>query len=124
MICSWKSVSSNLSLDETAIRDAIVEKAGRVFQQQVEPEQASLYFGYKTEISGAPLLRNYQYQIVEAGNAVLALPGKLSLAFSLAVNVCRHFGIDPVTDLRFFDGEVPPGAVEEPEHLQRFRQLP
>ena len=92
--------------------------------QNVSPDQASLYFGYKTEISGTPRQRNYQYQILEAENAVLALPGKLSLAFSLAVNVCRHFGVDPVTELRVFDGEAPSGTVEEPEHLQRFRRLP
>jgi len=58
--------------------------------------QWSVYFGPKTELVGNSQLRNYQYHIIDAGNCTVVLPGKFSLAFSLAVNTCRHFGVEPL----------------------------
>ncbi len=110
--------------DESAIKAAMRGKAETVFGQPIDEAGSSLYFGYKTEMSDGPQARNYQYQIVEAENGVLAIPGKLSLAFSLAVNVCRHFGVDPVMELQHFDDQVACGSIGEPEHLRRFLKMP
>jgi hypothetical protein len=67
--------------------------------------------------------RNYQYQIVEGQHAVAVLPGKMSLAFSLAVNVCRHFGIDPATRLPEVRQQDASARIAPPEHLARAEAL-
>ena len=114
-------------VDEDEVRAALTKKAERIFGQRIDPSRTSLYFGFKTELADGVQARNYQYQIVEAGNCVLALPGKLSLAFSLAVNVCRHFGVDPVLELQETDApqELADDAlVGDTEHFERFLALP
>lgn len=114
-------------VDENEVRRALLEKVEKAFGRKVEASRTSLYFGHKTELLGTPGARNYQYQIVDGGDFVLALPGKLSLAFSLAVNVCRHFGVDPVLGLQESNVHEHPvchGLVDDTEHLKRFRALP
>jgi hypothetical protein len=61
--------------------------------------QMRVYWGYKTEMCKTGQLRNYQYHILETTNpdVIEVLPGKFTLAFSLAVNVCKYLGIAPVT---------------------------
>ncbi len=114
-------------VDEDEVRTALIKKAEKVFGRHIDPSRTSLYFGFKTELADRLQARNYQYQIVEAGDCVLALPGKLSLAFSLAVNVCRHFGVDPVLELK--ETEAPEvlacaAMVGDTEHFERFLALP
>ena len=87
----------NAEIDEAAVKARLLSRARRTFGREIQPEQAELYFGYKTEVCSKKARRNYQYYIIDTENCVVALPGKMSLAFSLAVNVCRHFGVDPVS---------------------------
>jgi hypothetical protein len=70
----------------------------KVFPDAAEHDW-SVYFGPKSELVDSSQLRNYQYHIIDAENATVVLPGKFSLAFSLAVNTCRHFGVEPLRDL-------------------------
>jgi hypothetical protein len=83
----------------------------------------ALYFGTKTEALNGRQRRNYQYQIVEGRDAVAVLPGKMSLAFSLAVNVCRHFGIDPATRLPDVRHQDASARIAPPEHLVQAEAL-
>ncbi len=115
-------------IDEDEVRATLTKKAERVFGRQIDPSQTSLYFGFKTELVEGQQARNYQYQIVETDNGVLALPGKLSLAFSLAVNLCRHFGVDPVLELQEAEENRQKLAsdilIRDTEHFERFMALP
>ncbi len=110
--------------DAGEIHAKMTEKTARVFGKDIRPDQTSLFFGYKAELANGSGARNYQYQIIEASDAVLALPGKMSLAFSLAVNVCRHFGVDPVTELHRLQDRGAAEVVFRPEHYRRFAALP
>ncbi len=85
--------------------------------------QAALYFGYKTEVTSSSSIRNYLYHILDRDGYTLALPGKFSLCFSLAVNVCRHFGIEPVERVRLAPSESVLGLIEEPRHLRIARGI-
>jgi hypothetical protein len=83
---------------------------------------ARVFFGFKTEIASSSRMRNYLYHIVQRDTYTLALPGKFTLCFSLAVNVCRHFGLDPIECV------IPGGAdvsalVEQPTHRRLAREL-
>ena len=114
-------------VDEDEVRARLTTKAEGVFGQQIDASRTSLYFGFKTELANGRQSRNYLYQIVETENCVLALPGKLSLAFSLAVNVCRHFGVDPVLELQQPDAIEKLSSealVRNTEHFERFMALP
>lgn len=82
-----------------------------------------LYFGYKTEVTTSSSLRNYLYHIIERPNYTLALPGKFSLCFSLAVNVCRHFGIEPIERVKMAEGATVSRLVEEPLHYTIAKKL-
>ena len=110
-------------VNDAAVEQLIIDTASKVFGLDISGRQASFYFGYKTEVPKVGYLRNYLYQIIEAKNCVVALPGKMSLAFSLAVNVCKHFGVDPPKQLRRMTDNIPLGSIREPEHLKRFREL-
>ena len=110
-------------VDEDQVRTSLIQRVETVFGRKIDPSQTSLYFGVKTELARGVQSRNYLYQIVEAGDCVLALPGKLSLAFSLAVNVCRHFGVDPVLKLSTDDARksLPCDTLlDDTEHFKRF----
>ena len=82
-----------------------------------EDTRAELFFGSKTELTGSRSMRNYLYRIIDRGDYTLALPGKFSLCFSLAANVCRHFGIEPVERLRFSPKDVS-HLIARPLHLK------
>lgn len=60
------------------------------------------YLGYKTEIVAQSGERNYQYLVREVDDGVFAVvPGKFSLAFSLAVNMFKRLtGEVPAVDLK------------------------
>lgn len=87
-----------------------------------EDRRARLFFGSKTEVGGTRSMRNYLYKIIDRGDYTLALPGKFSLCFSLAANVCRHFGIEPVERLRPSSKDVSP-LVARPFHLRLASQI-
>ena len=87
-----------------------------------EESRAQLFFGSKTEVGGTRSMRNYLYKIIDRGDYTLALPGKFSLCFSLAANVCRHFGIEPVERLRPSSKDVT-GLVARPFHLRLASQI-
>lgn len=110
-------------LDTAAIKRNMVDKAEHVFGRHIHPDDASLYFGHKTEVAGEAGARSYQYHILESDNCVAVLPGKMSLAFSLAVNLCRHFGIDPVADLRVFEDRGADDVIGALEHARRHAEL-
>jgi glycine/D-amino acid oxidase-like deaminating enzyme len=110
-------------VDEASLKAELIVRTERVFGTSIDPSRVALYFGTKTEALNGRQPRNYQYQIVEGQHAVAVLPGKMSLAFSLAVNLCRHFGIDPATrlpEVRQQDASV---RVAPPEHLARAEAL-
>ncbi|HJS07626.1 MAG TPA: hypothetical protein VJ809_08190, partial [Pirellulales bacterium] len=87
-----------------------------------DDSRAELFFGSKTEVSGTRSMRNYLYKIIDRGAYTLALPGKFSLCFSLAANVCRHFGIEPVERLRPSSKDVS-DLIARPRHLQAASRL-
>jgi hypothetical protein len=111
------------AVDEEALKAELLKEVGNIFGGTIESDQASLYFGYKTEAKSTRGLRNYQYQIIEEGNSVVILPGKMTLAFSLAVNLCRHFGIDPATEIGPLKEDAAMDAIATPEHYTRFTEL-
>ncbi len=104
------------------VRANMLGMAKKVFGD-FDEKRSDLFFGYKTEVSSSSFIRNYLYHIIDRGHYTLALPGKFSLCFSLAANVCRHFGIEPVKDVRLKDHESVEGLVEEPLHSRMAKSL-
>ncbi|MEW6324881.1 MAG: FAD-binding oxidoreductase [Nitrospirota bacterium] len=104
------------------VRSAMLSTAGRVFGDLGQRE-TDLYFGYKTEVTSSSSLRNYLYHIVDRGAFTLVLPGKFSLCFSLAVNVCRHFGLEPVERVRMKEDDAVGQLIEEPLHQRIAKRL-
>jgi hypothetical protein len=104
------------------LRQQMVEKARKVFGD-FDDRRAEIYFGSKTEVTSASFLRNYLYQIVDRGTYTLALPGKFSLCFSLAANVCRHFGIEPVERIAAASQQDISHLVQEPRHHHLAKQI-
>lgn len=95
---------------------------GRKVFGDFDEKGADLFFGYKTEIVSSSFMRNYLYHIVDQGAYTIALPGKFTLCFSLAVNVCRHFGIEPVERVKLKNEEVR-HYIEDPTHYRLAKQL-
>ena len=104
------------------IRRHMVAKAKRVFGD-FDDRRAEIYFGSKTELTSSSFLRNYLYHIVDRGAYTLALPGKFSLCFSLAANVCRHFGIEPVERIRPLTEQDISHFIEDPFHHRLAKQI-
>ncbi len=99
----------------------IMERARRIWTN-IDTHRTSIYFGSKTEMQLSSGPRNYLYRILDHDGYTLALPGKFSLCFSLAVNVCRHFGVEPVQRIRMASGEID-SLMATPQHLRLARQL-
>jgi len=104
------------------IRRHMVAKAKKVFGD-FDDKRAEIYFGSKTELTSSSSLRNYLYHIVDRGTYTLALPGKFSLCFSLAANVCRHFGIEPVERIGTLSQQDISHFIEDPLHHRLARQI-
>lgn len=69
----------------------LMAMAGTVFPKLREAKVLETYLGYKTEIVARSGERNYQYLIREVDDGIHAvIPGKFSLAFSLAVNIFKR----------------------------------
>jgi hypothetical protein len=104
------------------VRGNMRAMAKRVFGD-FDEKGSDLFFGYKTEVSSSSFIRNYLYHIIDRGHYTLALPGKFSLCFSLAVNVCRHFGIEPVEAVRLEEHQPAEAMIEEPTHASMAKRL-
>lgn len=89
----------------------------------ISNRKSALCIGYKTELTSSSSLRNYLYHIVDTDAFTLALPGKFSLCFSLATNLCRHFGIEPASHVSFDPSHDVSHLVSPPNHLKRAREL-
>ena len=76
--------------------------AESIFPSIAKAQFAKAYVSYKVELDNPAGERNYQYQIKPiAENTYLAIPGKFSLAFSLAVTTYRQItGEEPPKKLR------------------------
>ena len=76
--------------DEKAIQQAgekLKERALQVFPLLKDSKLVELYYGSKTEIISSKSKRNYLYHIMEMEENIYSIvPGKFSLAFSLAIN--------------------------------------
>jgi len=71
-------------------RNDLISMAKSVFSKVKEAELVETYIGYKSELITSGTERNYQYHLSEiAENIYVAIPGKFSLAFSLAVNTYK-----------------------------------
>jgi glycine/D-amino acid oxidase-like deaminating enzyme len=103
-------------------RRHMLATARKIFGE-FDDQRAEVYFGSKTEITSSSFLRNYLYQIVDRGDYTLALPGKFSLCFSLAANVCRHFGIEPVERTGVPSQDDISHLVEDPLHHRVAKQI-
>ena len=106
---------------ETA-RLQMLASAKKIFGN-FDDRRAEVYFGSKTEVTSSSFLRNYLYQIVDRGRYTLALPGKFSLCFSLAANVCRHFGIEPVERVGVPSHQDIGQLIEDPLHHRIAKEL-
>lgn len=91
--------------DEKGVERAsrnLVEMAGSIFPRLRQADLLETYLGYKTEIVAKSGERNYQYLIREIYDSIYAvIPGKFSLAFSLAVNAFKRLtGEAPIETVR------------------------
>jgi len=99
----------------------MMERAKEVWRS-IDAHRTRIYFGSKTEMDVSTGPRNYLYRILDHDGYTLALPGKFSLCFSLAVNVCRYFGVEPVQQIRMASGGLD-SLVATPQHLRLAKQL-
>lgn len=100
--------------EKERIRLEIEDKIVNTFGIDRSKHKIEIYYGTKTEITKRSQLRNYQYHIVRDKNIISILPGKFTLSFSLAVNLCRRLGISPVSTL---------GAAPSEEHVKMAESL-
>lgn len=114
---------------QTATSELMRRATSRLFglAKKVFPDigraSAAVFYGYKTELTRSSSIRNYLYHIRDYEDYTLALPGKFSLCFSLAANVCRHFGIEPVSRTRVLRDIGVEQLIAFPRHFQVARQL-
>ncbi len=81
------------------VENRLIEKARDVFPRLRHSRLQKVYFGTKSEVVGRSGNRNYLYRIDQLEPDVTAIvPGKFSLAFSLAMTTFRRVaGAAPVT---------------------------
>lgn len=96
--------------------------AKKVFPN-LEHAKVAVFYGYRTELTQSSSIRNPLYHIKDYEHYTLALPGKFSLCFSLAANICRHFGIEPVSRTRMPQDIVVEQLIGLPRHVQIAKQL-
>ena len=72
-------------------KDQLLKMARGVFPRLMDAQIMESYLGYKTEMITGSVERNYQYIVREVDDSVFAaIPGKFSLAFSLATNTFKR----------------------------------
>jgi len=98
--------------------------ASAVFPQLENARMCETYLGYKTEIITNSNERNYQYIFREVEDGIFAaVPGKFSLAFSLAVNTFKKIvGRDPETSVILADSAIVDQVVGLTKHAQIVRE--
>jgi hypothetical protein len=103
--------------------ERLLSMARNVFPRLHEAEIIETYLGYKTEIVAKNGERNYQYVIREVDEGVHAvIPGKFSLAFSLAVNAFKRLtGEEPAKDIRLAEQSPAPPHVGLTRHATLIR---
>lgn len=82
-------------------KNRLLSMAGKVFPNMFNAEIMESYVGFKTEFISSGGERNYQYLLRQVDEQVFAaIPGKFSLAFSLAVNTFKKItGESPSTSI-------------------------
>jgi len=92
----------NDSLSMADAREKLMAMAENVFPKLKDAKIVETYLGFKTEMVAKSGERNYQYLIREVDDNIYAVvPGKFSLAFSLAVNTFKRLtGEMPVKAVR------------------------
>lgn len=117
--------AANPPIDQLQIR--MLVQVNSFFGTNIPLEHTALYFGYKTEVPGnqaAGLVpRNYRFALFDAGNHLVVLPGKLSLAFSAAVGVCERLGVKPRAEVGRFPVLAPENLVSRTRHRIEFARL-
>jgi hypothetical protein len=101
------SYKADEEINHRELKKELIGRAVKFFNRTIDPETASLFFGYKAEIPGVSELRNYEYHIIIKEDSIITLPGKLSFAFSLAVKFCKTFGITPPVGISRMEGKTP-----------------
>lgn len=114
---------ADANVDDNQVMQHMLDHVRRIFGVDLSPGNCQLYFGYKTETPGLGQLRNYQYQIHDAGHAIVCLPGKATLAFSMAHQLCRSLGIDPVTHVPELNRGAVSSLVSPTQHRQASMEL-
>lgn len=118
---------NKLKNDDKFIREsdqAILKRVAAIFPHAGDCFKYSIYHGVKTEVVNSGQLRNYQYHIIDTDNCTVALPGKFTLGFSLAVNLCRHFGIEPLRDIAYLaPQEAVSGILSKQKHLELVMEI-
>jgi len=114
----WERIKKDKAYKEE-ISQAVIKRIGKVFPGRMSQTKTKVYFGIKAEVVNSGQLRNYQYHIIDTENCTVALPGKFSLAFSLAVNLCKHFGIEPLRDgLNLSPPETVENVIARQRHFE------
>ncbi len=99
-------------------KEKLLQMARSVFPGLAEAQLVESYLGYKTEIIPKTGERNYQYFIRQVDDDVWAVvPGKFSLAFSLAVNVFKKLtGEVPSRKIKLEKADVTAAYVSKTRH--------
>lgn len=100
------------------VKDELYAMAKLVFPKLQNAEVVESYMGYKTELVPERGERNYQYFIREVEKGFyIVVPGKFSLAFSLAVNTYKRLtGLIPKRDVRLASPHEAAGYVAVAKH--------
>ncbi len=109
--------------DLVELHERLLMSANKLFGEQLTQQDSSIFLGKKTELPTRWWSsRNYRPVVVDAEHFTIALPGKFSFCFTLAIEVCRHFGIVPKleTECSKDYADIP---IQAPEHVVRYRQL-
>jgi glycine/D-amino acid oxidase-like deaminating enzyme len=98
----------------------LLAMASRVFPQLDGARMCESYLGFKTEIVTGSGERNYQYIVREVEDGLFAaVPGKFSLAFSLATNAFKRItGEEPKTSVKLSSLEEAAKFVGLTRHAQ------
>lgn len=109
--------------DLAKLHRSLLVSTNKQFGKSLTKESSAIFLGKKTEISTAwwsP--RNYRPVVADTEHSTIALPGKFSFCFTLAIDVCRHFGIEPEKETALTEAYhgIP---IQAPEHATRFRKL-
>lgn len=101
-------------------KKSLLEKARAIFPRLGEAEFIEVYASQKTEMIGSPGERNYQYHIKKADDNVYAvIPGKFSLAFSLAVNLHKQLAGTPPRHTGQYEKDIDIGQFIAPMYHKK-----